>query len=362
MNESLAFHLLNRIPGCGAKTLRLAVSHFGSAQAAWEAPATAWSPVGEQTRFPYTTLEVARQSLDPTEEACALVTAGIEVIPFTSESFPKLLHETPAPPALLYARGGFRGWNTRPCIAVVGSRKCTGYGRQATEELSRALSAAGCLVVSGLAFGIDSIAHEAALEEGGTTVAVLGSGIDDRSLSPQSRLALGQRITESGALLSEYAPGTPPTTGTFPARNRIIAGMTQGTLVVEAAEDSGSLITARLALDYNRSVFAVPGSIFSSASSGTHALIKEGAALVTGISDILETLGVSGNAGIPEVEETVSPEEARVLALLSREPLHVDKLIALARLDTTQVSRVLTTLELRGLVKNIGNMHYIRVR
>ena len=364
MNESLAFHLLNSLPGCGAKTIRFVVGIFGSAEAAWLAPESAWTNLG-QPRL--STIALARLNIDPGKERVLLDESGIWVIPFTDPTFPKLLTEIPDAPALLYVRGTYRTCNSDHLIAIVGSRKFTNYGKQVTEELARALVQAGYTIVSGLAFGIDAIAHEATLEANGKTLAILGSGIDDASLSPQTHLNLAHDILEKGALISELGPGTNASTGTFPARNRIMAGLSQGVIVVEAAEESGSLITARLALDYNREVFAVPGSIFSPTSSGTHALLKEGAKLVTGIHDILAELGDTFAtqetvSEVSEILQTLSSEEATVYKSLTHEGIHVDKLIAAARLEAMQVSTILTKLELRGLAKNIGNMHYTRGR
>lgn len=365
MNESLAFHLLNRLPGCGAKTIRFLVGVFGSAQTAWEAPQSDWAALN-QPRL--ATIGNSRENVDIRKEEVLLEASQITVVPFTDSNFPKLLAEIADPPALLYIRGNYRDWNTRPHIAIVGSRKSTAYGKQVAEELSRALAKAGYTTVSGLAFGIDAIAHEATLEANGTTLAILGSGIDDHSISPQSHLTLAHDILKtSGALISELGPGTTASVGTFPARNRIMAGLCQGTIVIEAAEDSGSLITARLALDYNREVFAVPGSIFSPASTGTHRLLKEGAKLVTGIQDILSELGEI-QLSDDEVPKPTTPapvldtDEAIVYQLLSHEGIHIDKLIALARLEAMRVNMILTKLELRGLAKNIGNLHYTRGR
>ncbi len=364
MNESLAFHLLNRLPGVGAKTLRFLTGHFGSAIAAWKATNDEWNSLG-QPRL--SAIAAERKHLDPEAEEAGLVENGIEVIPFSDPAFPTLLSEIPDAPALLYVRGTYHKWNEQPLIAIVGSRKFTSYGKQVANELARSLSKAGYTIVSGLAFGIDKIAHEATLEAGGITIAVLGSGIDDPTISPQTHLTLGQEILTRGAVLSELAPGTPPAVGTFPARNRIMAGMCRGTIVVEAAEESGSLITARLALDYNRAVFAVPGSIFSPASVGTHALLKEGARLVTGVQDILDELGTGLNS-ISEPTTAIAtpadldPDEQTIYQALSHEGLHIDKLTVLVRLETMRVNMALTRLELRGLAKNIGNMHYTRGR
>lgn len=363
MNESFAFHLLNTLPGCGAKTIRFLVGAFGSAQAAWEAPESAWLTLG-QPRL--TAIAAARSGVDLEKETVLLETNQIVVIPFTDPTFPTLLSEIPDPPALLYVRGSYRAWERDTLIAVVGSRKATQYGKQVAEELTRALGHAGYTIASGLAFGIDAIAHTAALEAHAKTIAILGSGINDASISPQSHLRLAHDIVESGALISELGPGTNASVGTFPARNRIMAGLCRGTIVVEAAEDSGSLITARLALDYNREVFAVPGSIFSPASTGTHLLLKQGAKLVTGIQDILSEFEgtIAPTKDAPQKEEplVLDPDEERVYTALTHEGLHIDNLIAIARLETMRVNMILTKLELRGLAKNIGNMHYTRGR
>lgn len=363
MNEALYFHLLNLIPGCGAKTIRAAVAHFGSAEKAWLALESEWHAV--EGRFNPSGLDSKRRSILPTEQEKRLRAAQIDVIPFTDDGFPTLLHEIPNPPALLYVRGTWRDWNTAPCIAVVGSRDYSPYGKQVAEELSRALSQAGVVIVSGLAFGIDSLAHEAALAADMPTVAVLAGGIDDTAIAPQSHLRLAHEVMHQGALLSEYAPGTKPGAGTFPARNRIIAGMTLGTLVIEAKEESGSLITARLALDFNREVFAVPGSIFSPLSFGTNSLLRQGAKLVTGVQDILNELQLEALPSQSEVEApqtiSLSDDEQKILATLSQEALHIDRVTEISRLETTLVASILTKLEMRGLVKNIGSMQYIKI-
>lgn len=364
MQEALAFHLLNRLPGCGTKTIRRLAAHFGSATTAWNAPVNEWLSL-DQSKLK----EIAenRSRIDISSEATLLEHERINVIPFTDPHFPKLLTEIPDAPALLYSRGNFHLWQEKPLIAIVGSRNATNYGKQVTKELVRGLVQAGFGIVSGLAFGIDACAHEATIEVKGGTIAVLGSGINDHSLSPQSHIKLAHEILDTdGALISELAPGTPPSVGTFPARNRIMAGLTEGVIVIEAAEDSGSLITARLALDYNRSVFAVPGSIFSPVSIGTHTLLREGARIVTGMSDILAEIGDSHAAfttkSVSLQTLSLSPDEEKVYTTLSHEGLHVDKLITIVRLETMHVNTILTKLELAGLIENIGNMQYIRRR
>lgn len=364
MNESLYFHLLNCIPGCGGKTIREAVAHFGSAEKAWKASETDWAAV--PTRFNSAGLDLKRQAIESTVEQNNLEVSDITVLPFTDPAFPTLLQEIPNPPALLYVRGNWNKWNDVPCLAMVGSRDYSPYGKQVTEALSRELAQAGVVIISGLAFGIDSIAHEGALAADMPTVAILGGGVDDASIAPQSHLRLAKNIMTNGALISEYAPGTPPTTGTFPARNRLIAGMTLGTIVVEAREESGSLITARLALDFNREVLAVPGSIFSSLSVGTNALLKQGAKVVTGVQDILNELQLETSLSQPVDQRPsimeLTADEQRILGCLSRDGLHIDKVIEASKLETTRAASLMTKMEMRGLIKNIGNMQYIKLQ
>ena len=307
--------------------------------------------------------------MDPEKEWVKLETEEITVLCQSGKNYPALLKEIPDAPYLLYVRGNF-DWDRTPprsMIAVVGSRKYTPYGEQAALRLSEELTRAGLLVVSGLAFGIDSMAHKAALEAGGETLAVLGSGISDTDISPRSHVPLAKKVIAQGALVSEYPPGHPILPGNFPARNRIIAGLSLGTLVIEAAEGSGSLITADLALQYNREVFALPGSVFSPSSIGTNQLIKKGAKLVTSVQDILEELPevISPQKPLLDTEEELSSgltkEEEKILRVLSHDPLHVDKITRAATLETASVATFLSLLEIKGRVKNVGGMHYIRI-
>lgn len=365
-SKSLALHALNSIPGVGAVTLRALLVHFESAQAAWEAPLHMWEALPDIGPKTLAAFEQTRKTFDPEAIKTLFAQQGMLLIDFRDPRFPTALNEIPSPPALLYIRGDCSVWQDRPLIAIVGSRKPTAYGEQVATELAQALSELGFIVVSGLAFGIDALSHQATVDAHGKTIAVLGSGSDDATLSPQSHRELAHSILATGgAIISEFRPGTPGTAGTFPARNRIMAGMTLGTIVVEATEGSGSLITADLALDFNREVFAVPGSIFSPLSRGTNNLIKRGAKVVTGIQDILEELALhvpSSKSTSPSPAEfpSLSETEATLYKLLSHEPIHIDKIIALSGLDTTEVNIALTSLEMQRLVKNIGNMHYIQ--
>lgn len=366
LTEPIALHALNTLPGVGAVTLRLLLAHFGSATAAWDADPQDWAAVPDIGPKTCAAFAAGRLAFQESDARVTLEREGIAIIGYLDAEYPALLRETPSPPAILYVRGPYRAWNIDTLVAVVGSREFTQYGKQAAESLSHALAAAGVTIVSGLAFGIDSLAHTSTLDAHGKTVAVIGSGIDSKSLSPQSHRRLAEEIIAGGgALLSEFAPGTPATPGTFPARNRIMAGMSQATLVIEAKPDSGSLITARLALDYNRDLFAVPGSIFSENSLGTNTLIAAGAVPATSAADLLSLIAPPGRQLEERLQTAITatglqPDAAKLLALLSHEPLHVDRIVRASRLETLRVNAILTELELLGFAQNIGNMHYIK--
>lgn len=275
--------------------------------------------------------------------------------------YPALLREIPDLPQVLFVRGNLA--SIRSPLAVVGTRKMSAYGARITAELLGPLVRSGVSIVSGLALGIDAIAHRAALDNHGHTVAVLGSGCDDMSIYPASNLGLARDILASdGAIISEFPPKTESFKSHFPIRNRIIAGMTLGTLVTEADINSGSLITARAALDYNRDVFAVPGDIYSQTSMGTNNLLKLGARLVTEPSDIASYLGINMDTKPAPLPLPEGPDEAALILALSREPRHIDELVRKSCLDISAVSATLTILEMKGAVRNVGNMHYVLSR
>lgn len=366
MDGNIYWHSLLKTPGFGQRSVRLLAEHFGDGETAWSAGIHEYHEAGIGEELARNMMRTKR-SVSPEEEYELLCREDVSIIADTDRGFPSPLREIPRPPLLLYTRGVIEDWNTRKCIAIVGSRKYTNYGRQAAEHLAEGLARAGFTVISGLAFGIDRIAHEAALRAGGETVAVLADSLDDRSIAPQSHLALAREITRGGSLLSEYPPVTAAMPGFFPARNRLIAGLSLGTVVIEAAEKSGSLITASLALDFNRDVFAVPGSIFSPASSGTNALIRNGAKIVRNVNDIIEefalepgTISLFGTEGSP-LPAGLSPDETHVFKLLSHEALLVDEIIKSSHLGASAASSAITMLELKGLAKNIGRNHYIRL-
>src|SRR5437867_4624134 len=290
-------------------------------------------------------------------------------IPLGDERYPELLRAIYDPPAVLYCDGSVEPGD-RQAVAIVGSRQATPYGLRVTERLASELSGQGCTIVSGFARGIDEAAHRAALAAGGRTIAVLGCGLDVDY--PPGHASLRAEIAGSGAALTEFDPGTPPRATNFPRRNRIISGLALGVVVVEAADDSGSLITARLALEQGREVFAVPGPIDVPTSQGPHGLLKQGATLVETVDDIVEellpqldrplqTLKTEPIAALPEHVE-LSPSERTVLEVMSREPLHLDDLTERSRLTTPAVAAILLGLELKALVKQLPGQRYCLAR
>lgn len=286
---------------------------------------------------------------------------GITTVSLGEANYPRLLAEIPDPPHTLFVRGKLP-LQAQPTVAVVGTRKCTSYGKQITEELTAELVQQGIAIVSGLALGIDGIAHQAALKTGGVTLAVLGSGINRGNVYPASHQRLAEEIIASGgSLVSEYPPGFEPTQYSFPARNRIIAGLSLGVLVTEAPVDSGALLTAKCALDYNREVFAIPHPITSDSGAGGNKFIKLGAKCVTGVEDILNELNITQIAQAMNINQLLpeNPTEASLLTHLSKEPTPIDLLIKHSGLTSATVNATLTLMEMKGKIKNVGGMNYI---
>jgi DNA processing protein len=365
--ELASLHALRLLPHLGHKTLRALLLALQSAEAVWEADDQTLARIPGLSEPAKRALSSRHDLVDREEAWQKLVAEGITLIPETLPAYPPLLRQIPDAPVFLYQRGDFDFVRERLYVAVVGARKHSAYGTQAVERLVFELAERGAVIVSGLAFGIDKLAHEVALAAGGETLAVLPGGLDTAGIAPATNRTLAEKITaSSGALLSEQPPGTLITPGHFPVRNRIIAGLSHGTLVIEAEEESGSLITARLALDYSRDVFAVPGSIFSPASSGPNRLIQAGAKMALSAQDVLNEydalLSLVAERSLPRGGETpfLSEAEERVFTLLSTEPTHVDFLIRKTALPAPELQAVLTMLELKGVAKNIGSMHYTR--
>jgi DNA processing protein len=359
--DSILYYLgFNRVPGIGPARLDRIITYCGSLEDAWNASAGDLMAAGLDNRS-IESLVQTRRALNLEAEYERVLATGIRLISRDDPTYPMLLAQTVNPPFLLYVRGTLTETD-RWAVAVVGTRQASTYGKEVTRKLVTGLVAAGVTIVSGLALGIDAVAHSAALAAGGRTLAVLGSGVDQ--IYPLTNYQLGTAIPQQGALISEYALGTLPTATNFPPRNRLIAGLALGVLVIEAAAKSGALITAQFAAEQGRDVFAVPGNIFSQRSEGTHRLIRDGATLVTCVDDILEALNLQSAYEQQELVAVVpdTPEEKALLHLVEAEPRHIDEIARESTLPQPVVSATLAMLELKGLVRHVGGMQYILVR
>lgn len=311
-------------------------------------------------------LREARVTVDAAAMAAKLQDIGGSILPITDEGYPPLLRQIPDPPVVLFVSGGFDR-RDELAVAMVGTRRRSDYGQRVAEQLAADLVRRGFTIVSGLAMGIDSDAHRTALDAGGRTIAVIACGLDVDY--PQENRGLRERIAQSGAVITELALGTPSLRERFPARNRIIAGLSLGTVVVEAPEKSGALITARLAAEYGREVFVVPGSVLSPTSKGCNALIRDGATPVTAAEDIVEGLGIM-LAAVPEREparererklDELPTDQRTVLQQLSYEPRNIDDIIARAGLPAAQVTGALMLLEVKGLIRRFPGNTYVSI-
>lgn len=354
-------HALNTIPGIGSKTLKKLLKHFRSSENIWKASSTDMLNCGISEKIAQKVTE-AQKDLNPDKLWEDLTKENIQVISILDKKYPKNLKEIPSPPFLLYVKGNLEMLNT-PMLAIVGSRKFTQYGKQVAYSFAKELAAMGITVVSGMALGIDAIAHQGALDTKGNTIGILGNSLDDASIAPRTNFNLSQKITNSGALISEYPPITKASPNTFPARNRIMAGLTDGTIVVEAAQKSGTLITANLALDFNREVFAVPGPIHSPQSEGTHYLIKNGAKITTSVSDILEELNftLKQSQNQPKENKNLTDTQKIIYNNLLNEPVQIEKLARITSLNMAQLNQDLMLMEVQGIIKNIGSQSYIKI-
>lgn len=399
MDERAYWIVFNRVPGIGSARLTALLETCGSISAAWRAPIQTLQAAGLDRRS-IASLLAERRNLDPQAELDRVTRQGIEVHTWDDGDYPANLRMMPQPPPLLYVRGRFDKQDER-AVAVVGTRAVSPYGREVARQLGWQLAKHGVTVVSGLALGVDAIAHQGALDAGGRTIAVLGSGVDH--IYPPQNVTLAQQIIERGAVISEYALGTKPEASNFPPRNRIISGLSLAVVVVEAGRRSGALITAGFAAEQGREVFAVPGSILNPGSDGCNRLIQDGATPVTSISDLLEyfqrenviservarvmvppspkaeliedgAAPVTSNGDLleplrledvvahQEASDTVapSPTEELILEHISDEPQHMNDIVRAAPLDMSEVSSLLTVMELKGLVRQVGQLRYVR--
>jgi DNA processing protein len=349
MDERIALIALSRTKGINNILKKDVVDKVDDIAMLFERRGTVFS---DHVRSRVSSFKSWRKIDDDLEE---LNKVGASVVTIRDKEYPPLLKNIPDPPIVLYKKGPLEtGTNT---LAIVGSRKATSEGTNLAEKTGETLSSVGITIVSGLARGIDAAAHRGALKEEGKTVAVLGCGID--ICYPPENRRLFNTIGEEGLILTEYAPGEKPLPYHFPERNRIIAGLSKGVLVIEASQKSGSLITARLGLEYGREVMAIPGSVFREEYKGANALIKQGAKLVENINDILTT---SFPGYEPKQKEAVNitPEEEKVFSHIGLEKVYIDEIIEKSGMKTKQVMAILTRLEMKEIVREVPGGFYIR--
>lgn len=348
------------VKGIGAVRFQRLLEHFGDASSAWTGAPSELAQAGLSLKLIERLVEI-REKVDLTRIWDQIQSKGVQVLTWLDESYPQRLREIEQPPPVLYLRGNLIAEDTW-AVAIVGTRRVTPYGRQVTEEIAAFLAGNGITVVSGLARGVDALAHNAALKAGGRSLAVLGSGVD-RIYPPENR-ALAEQIIERGAVLSDYALGTPPEASNFPPRNRIISGLSMAVVVIEAGETSGALITAEFAAEQGREIFAVPGNILAPQSKGTNKLIQQGALPLLSASDIMQALNLT-RIGQQKAARKALPTdevEAMLLAIIGEEPLHVDEIYNQTGLPVEKVSATLVMMELKGMVRQVGSMHYAAVR
>jgi len=351
----------SNIESIGPQKFKLLYRHFPDLKTAWQACASELLMAGLNHRD-IANITEKRPAINPDQAWQELAQGKINVITIKDKEYPQLLKQIYAPPALLYVKGALPPEQDLN-LAVVGTRKTSPYGRQITPEIVRGLSQVGLTIVSGLALGIDALAHQTAIEAKGLTLAVLGCGLD--KIYPITNQKLTDNILSSGGcLISEYPIGTKPLKQHFPARNRIISGLSKGVLVIEGGQDSGSLITARCALEQNREVLAVPGNISSNTAQGPNNLIKMGAHVVTCANDVLQALNLEASEQIKENIKIIpaTKEEEIILKFISHQPVHIDELFKQCKLTISILNSALTMMEMKGMVRHVGGQNYILSR
>jgi DNA processing protein len=354
------------VSGVGPRTRQQLLAHFGSAENVLAASISQLREVGGVGPKLAKSIVEARSSTDAEKELQRCRATNVEVLVEGSDGYPRMLAEIPDPPGALFIRGRIEA-SDRLAIAIVGTRHATPYGIAQAERLASGLSRAGYTIISGLARGIDSAAHQAALAAGGRTIAVLGSGV--LNVYPPENDRLATEITKAGAVISESPPLAPPLSGAFPQRNRIVTGLSLGVIVVEASDRSGALISARHASEQGREVFAVPGRVDSRTSKGCHRLLKEGAKLVESVDDVLEELGpLVDTTPQPDGREIRHPaelqlneQERAVLEAIQLEPTNIDEVVVVSKLGVSRVLSTLSVLEMRRLIRRVTGNRVIRV-
>ena len=349
------------VPGIGSKRILSLLSQFDSLKAAWHASDSELhkAGLGEKAMTGFIKL---RQQLDLAAQMKRIKDVGAWLLIYTDARYPKLLRQLDDPPAVLYVRGTLQPQDAH-ALGIVGTRKASRYGYDATFQLSRDLAYQGVTIISGMAQGVDAAAHRGAIQAGGRTIAVMGCGVD--IIYPQEHKELAAQIVQHGAIISEFNMGTNPIGANFPRRNRLISGMSLGVLVTEAPEKSGSLITASFAAEQGREVFALPHNIYNKQGSGTNRLIQDGAKLITDITDILNELNIAYQTVETRTRtEQIAPSnetERLILQHLAVDPIHIDDLTRLCGLSIAEVTSTLTILELKGLAQMVGHMQYSRM-
>ena len=358
--------LLHLVPGVGPRLREALLQRFGTAEAIFTASSAQLRAVGGIGDKLSGELTLASKTIDVDAELERCRQAGVDLIPLESSSYPSPLREISDPPGMLFVRGEFMPEDAL-AIGIVGSRHATKYGRDQTERLASGLARAGITIVSGLARGIDAVAHRAALTAGGRTIAVLASGVS--RVYPPEHEDLASKITVNGVVVSEAPSHAVPSPGAFPRRNRIISGLSLGIIVIEASDRSGALITARHAGEQGRDVFALPGRVDSRMSRGCHQLLRDGAVLIRDVDDVLESLGpladsVRDSLGDRQISQPaelqLNEHEQRVLQAIGREPTTIDVVIAGAGLPTSQILSTLSILEMRRLIRRLEGSRVVR--
>lgn len=350
----------NQIPGIGRVKFSQLESYFGSLEVAWRADSSELHLAGLDNKSVTSIIE-QRPKIDTDAEIEKLEHHHIKALTWNDPAFPSKLKEIPDVPPIIYVKGTL-GPEDDWAIAVIGTRRSTSYGREVTKQLTQELVHNRITIVSGLARGIDSIAHSTAVEANGRTLAILAHGLD--SIYPVENTKLADLIVERGALISEYPVGSRARRENFPRRNRIMSGMSLGILIIESGDEGGPMITANWALEQNREIFAVPGSIFSPVSQGTNRLIQDGAKLVRNVHDILEELNLNIVPQQLEMKELIPSDktESLLLSYLTREPVHIDEVCRQMQLPITTISSALAMMEIKGMVRRTGGMNYVLTR
>ena len=350
----------NLVKGIGAVRMHALIDHFGNLENAWKAHDSELLAAGLNQRI-IEGFTAIRNKTDPEQLYEDILQKGITILTWEDADYPEKLINIDQPPPVLYVRGMIKP-EDRWAVAVVGTRRVTSYGRQVTEQVSTYLARNGMTVVSGLARGVDGVAHQTALTNGGRTIAVLGSGLDQ--IYPPEHRQLAERIVENGAVISDYHPGTPPDASNFPPRNRIISGLSLATVVVEAGETSGALITATFAAEQGREVFAVPGPIYAPQSKGTNRLIHEGAQPLLDPVNILESLNLRKVDHYKQASLLLPVDEleSKLMDILSLEPIYIDDIQSKTGYPVEKVSAALTMMELKGMVRQVSGMTYMAIR